>query len=220
MKHKIKAAKTTLCKLLVGTLACTTIFGGTLAQAYGATDVAASLSQRYVVEEAKQMSGIKVLFKNQDMTDTFTNPVINVNDRVYLPIRDISNLLQADIKWEQDTRVATISYNGKVIEVPIGSDKIVVDGNPVPIDNNGTKALLYHSYTYLPIRIIFEYCGFPVDYQVVGEIKYVLIDSQVPNPDLHTYDNEIEVPEKYKDTNVFRSLQLSKKNYRLDGETS
>lgn len=206
MKRNIKKA---LCKALVSTMIATSFFS--LAQVYAATDTATNLAQRYVIEKATEMGQeMRVLFKNEDKTDTFDNPIVNVNNRVYIPIRDLSQLLSAQISWDNEAKVATIVKNDKVIEVPIGSEEIVVNGNPVHIDSQNSKAFLYHSRTYLPVRIICDYCGFPVDYQEVDGIKYVLIDSQVPNPSLHTYDSEIEVPEQYKDTTfleIYNSLR-------------
>ena len=186
-------------------------------QTFAATETAINLSQRYVVEQATEVSDTKILFNNQEQS--FQNPVININGRVYLPVRDLANTLGCEIEWDNEAKVATVTPpNGKVIEVPIGSNKIVVDGNPVQIDQQGTKALIYQSRTYLPIRIICEYAGHTVDYQTSGNTKYVLIDSHIPDPSKHTYDDEITVPEQYKGTKYLKMYNSLRRAFGLTEE--
>lgn len=175
MKEKVKAVKTKLAKfLLATTLAITAL---TPMTAYAATSTASALSSRYVVEQATESSDVLIYFNNKQVT--FNNPIININGRVYLPVRDLASLLGTDIKWEQDVRVATVSNQSKTIEVPIGSTQLVVNGTPKQIDAQGTKGLLYKSRTYLPIRALAEELGHKVDYQTSSNKKYVLIDSQM-----------------------------------------
>ncbi len=175
MKEKVKAVKTKLAKfLLATTLAITAL---TPMTAYAATSTASALSSRYVVEQATESSDVLIYFNNKQVT--FNNPIININGRVYLPVRDLASLLGTDIKWEQDVRVATVSSQSKTIEVPIGSTQLVVNGTPKQIDAQGTKGLLYKSRTYLPIRALAEELGHKVDYQTSSNKKYVLIDSQM-----------------------------------------
>lgn len=172
---KERAVKTRLDKLfLAATLAITALAP---VSAYGATDTAAALSSRYVAEEATESGDILIYFNNEQVT--FSNPIININGRVYLPVRDLASLLGTDIKWEQDVRVATVYDQSKTIEVPIGSTQLVVNGSPKQIDEQGTRGLLYNSRTYLPIRALAEELGHKVDYQTSFSNKYVLIDSEM-----------------------------------------
>lgn len=176
MKEKIKSKiKTALAKALLATFALATL--SPLATAYAATATASALSSRYVVEQATESSDVLIYYNNAQVT--FSNPIININGRVYLPVRDLSSLLGTDIKWEQDVRVATVSSQSKTIEVPIGSTQVVVNGTAKQIDAQGTRGLLYHNYTYLPIRCLAEELGHKVDYQTSSNKKYVLIDSQM-----------------------------------------
>ncbi len=80
-------------------------------------------------------------------------PTIGEGNRTMLPIRAIANALGAEVYWDADNQKVTIVKDGKVIEVFIGKDYALVDGERIELD---AKAYIENSRTYLQVRFVTE----------------------------------------------------------------
>ena len=92
-------------------------------------------------------------------------PYINKDGRTLIPVRFVAENLGAAVEWDQKTKTATISKDGVVIELPIGSSqmKVTENGstNTVVMD---TEAVLTGNRTMVPIRFVAEALGAWVGY--------------------------------------------------------
>lgn len=127
--------------------------------------------------QQKAMPGFKVnnsfkLYVNGEKREIKNNYVV-VNDRTFLPFREVANLLgisNDNIKWEQDTQVASLSNGSTYIEIPIGYTSASVNNKVKDIDTTDTtksptRSLLTNGTTYLPLRFLSENLGYKVSYK-------------------------------------------------------
>ena len=98
--------------------------------------------------------------------------VINYNDRTYLPVRKVSEVLNCKIKYDEATKIVTITGDNVIIEMPQFSNKAVVNGSIVNIDNNNTniKSILIGGTTYLPLRFLANTLDYNVEYNVTDKV--------------------------------------------------
>jgi hypothetical protein len=109
------------------------------------------------------MNGLKVSRKSlsmemRDNTGGDVNrplPYINGNNFTVVPVRYVSEQLDADVKWNGETREVTIvnAWTGKQLVLQIGSNIAYIDGVAEDI---GTQVELTNSTTYVPLRFIAE----------------------------------------------------------------
>ena len=88
-------------------------------------------------------------------------PFIDGNNRTLVPVRAVSEMLDAKVDWDEQTQTVTITQDGKIITIVIGSDTMTVDGNNIKMD---TQAVISEERTYIPIRFAAEALGLTVDW--------------------------------------------------------
>ncbi len=87
--------------------------------------------------------------------------ILTPEGRMMLPIRVIAEALGADVDWDADTQKVTITKGDTVIEIFIGADYAIVNGEKVALDS---AAFIKDNRTYLPVRFISEYLGADVNW--------------------------------------------------------
>ena len=96
---------------------------------------------------------------------TFTNvtgyPYVDANNRTQVPLRVTMEQAGATVSWDAASKVATVEKQGIVVQVPIGANYIIVDGEQVKTD---TAAVIRDGRTYLPIRPVLEAVNFSVEW--------------------------------------------------------
>lgn len=95
-----------------------------------------------------------VNFKDQE-------PFIDENDRTLVPVRFLSEGLDAKVYWFGDEKRVRILKNDQSIDIMIDSKTAFVNGTPVEMD---TKAILVNNRTVVPLRFISEALGFDINY--------------------------------------------------------
>ncbi len=84
---------------------------------------------------------------------------INRNNRTLLPVRFLANVFgvaDAGIKWEAETRTATLTNETVTIVVTIDAPSMTVNGETVALDS---PAIIENDRTYLPVRAIANALG-------------------------------------------------------------
>ena len=109
---------------------------------------------------------------------------ITVNNRTLMPIRAVLESTNATLEWEQSTKTASITRNGKTISVTIGSNIMKTPDGDVALD---TAPVLQNNTTYAPIRAIAEEFGIKVDWDNSGT-KTILLTTPDGNPYVDFYD--------------------------------
>ncbi len=84
------------------------------------------------------------------------------NNRTMVPIRFIIEGMGGAAEWDGENETVLIEYEGKRLELPIGTSEIKVDGSSIPIDS---PAIIKDSRTFVPIRFIAESLGMKVGYR-------------------------------------------------------
>ena len=86
-------------------------------------------------------------------------PPINRNNRTLLPVRNHANtfgIYDNGIKWDTDTRTATLSNDTTTIVITIDAPTMTVNGQSVELDS---PAIIENDRTYLPVRAIANALG-------------------------------------------------------------
>lgn len=103
--------------------------------------------------------------------DTTGNPFVDANGRTLVPLRATMEKYGATVTWDDVNKIAIVNYNGIIVEVPIGQNYIIKDGEKLL---NDTSALVKDNRTYLPIRIVLESFGSSVGWQ--NEFQRVIVN--------------------------------------------
>jgi lysophospholipase L1-like esterase len=96
-------------------------------------------------------------------------PVI-INNRTFIPVREYSEALGAEVKWDQELKSAMVLYNGITVRYNIGSDIIYIGDQEVKVSS---QVELINEKTYVPLRAIAEGMGFDVKYVHKTRTAYI-----------------------------------------------
>ena len=106
------------------------------------------------------------------------------DNRTLMPIRAVLESTNATLDWDQSTKTASITRNGKTISVTIGSKVMKTPAGDVALD---TAPVLRNNTTYAPIRAIAEEFGIDVDWDNSGT-KTILLTTPEGNPYVDFYN--------------------------------
>ncbi|MGE5458912.1 MAG: family 10 glycosylhydrolase [Methanobacterium sp.] len=115
-----------------------------------------------------------------------------INNRVFVPMRDIFEALGAEVSWDDNTRTANAYKDGKYVSVQIGNrvgisaDATVADGqyelhNVQKVNLDAAPAIL-DNYTMVPLRFISESLGANVQWFNSTRQIYINTDGTVTPP--------------------------------------
>ena len=99
------------------------------------------------------------------------SPMI-IGDRTLVPFRAIFEALGMTVEWDNDRRVAIGTKDNLVIEIPIDSVIVFVNGEPIELE---VPAILYNDRTLVPLRFIAEASGAEVEWD--DDTRTVLIST-------------------------------------------
>lgn len=92
-------------------------------------------------------------------------PFVDENNRTMIPVRFVTEALGAKVGWDGSTQTVSITKDGVVVTIKIGSPELTVTANgkstKVQMD---TAATARDGRTYVPIRYVAEALGAKVDY--------------------------------------------------------
>jgi hypothetical protein len=110
---------------------------------------------------------IKVLYNARQVVFPDARPKMDGN-RILVPVRFIAETLGASVDYAD--KLVTIRQEGKVIELPLGSDVVKVNGEPITLD---TKATVENGRTYVPLRFVSEALGQTVEWDSVARFVWI-----------------------------------------------
>lgn len=115
-----------------------------------------SLVTAYADEIIINIDSVKVEFN-----DDYGFPFIDENSRTLVPFRATLEKYGAEVKWNDENKTAIAVKGDITVEVPIGENYIIKDGDKIPVD---TAAKVVSGRTYLPIRAVIEAFGSSVEW--------------------------------------------------------
>lgn len=83
------------------------------------------------------------------------------NDRTFVPVSEYAVAMGAEVEWDNLTKTATIKLQGKVIQLTMNSETMVVDGAKITIKD---KVRLYNNKTYIPLYLMADGLGLDLKY--------------------------------------------------------
>lgn len=120
-----------------------------------------TLKLKFTEDEKVQLTiDSKTLLKNGEASQMDVAPTI-VNDRTMVPVRFIAEALGGMVEWHEDIQTAYIVYQDNMVEVPIQSTTIHVNGEAKTID---TPSQIIADRTMIPLRAVAEGLGLDVSF--------------------------------------------------------
>ena len=92
------------------------------------------------------------------------------NGRTFVPIRELTELMGANVKWNQNTRSVSISMQDKDIKLKVNSSVVYVNGKKMKMDSASVPKLTEYTEqgrackTMVPLRFLSESLGFTVNW--------------------------------------------------------
>lgn len=127
--------------------------------------------------------------KNISSTSPVLYPYIS-SSRVLVPLRAVSEAFGAEVGWNNDTKTATIKYNGHEAQIVKDSRIITIDSNQLELDAD--SVIIYGSF-FLPLRVVAEnILGKSIEYVELdtGDRVIVITDSPLDKLTLRDYASE------------------------------
>lgn len=141
------------------------------------------------------------------------SPYISEN-RTFVPIREITELMGAKVEWEQKTKSVSIKLRDKVVKLKINSNVVYIDGKKVNMSSDSIPRLTYYNTdnpetkTMVPLRFLSESLGFDVSWN--QQLKQAEISNGVVKaPEINT---EISQPVVDKTTEPKEEVIQVKEN--------
>jgi len=114
-------------------------------------------------------TGLSMVINGKAVSAT-VSPYVDQNSRTMVELRTIAEALGATLEWDNATRTATLTANGKIVKITIDQTAYTVDGEQKTMD---TSAVIKSGHTMVPVRVVSEALGAAVSYD--GTTKTVTI---------------------------------------------
>ncbi len=148
----------------------------TLSVAPTAPTTVSSTVEKLIQTQARELTthatpvnyGLTVNNKKVDLK----NKLLVSNGRTLVPVRVLSEALGLPIQYNAGTKTAIIQSGDTLIEMPLGYNVAVVNGQVIQIDSedSNVKSTIQDNRAYLPIRFIAEQLNLKVNFNN-GEIQ-------------------------------------------------
>ncbi len=113
--------------------------------------------------------GAKVRINDELVAFDDQYPII-IDGFTLVPIRNIAEILGADVEWDHDRYAAVIEKNNSRIEIPIGKAIATVNGKTVTLD---AKSCIINDRTLVPFRFIAESLGVTVGWDEESRTVFI-----------------------------------------------
>lgn len=149
-------------------------------------------------------------------------PYVDRN-RTFVPIRELTELMGADVKWDQGTKSVRIKLRDQDVKLKINSSVVYVNNKKMQMDKASTPRLTEYVHqngdckTMVPLRFLSENLGFDVQWnnaKRVASISNGIV--QAPKEEAKPIEKPAsqakEVPEKSKPAPVEKPKDATEEN--------
>ena len=95
------------------------------------------------------------------------------NGRIFVPIRALSEAVEARVTWEPITRTVVINREADELVLTIGSTAALYNGVKIPMD---AAPFIKNGHTFLPLRFVSEWLRLQVNYEA-GVVRMTRLPS-------------------------------------------
>ncbi len=114
------------------------------------------------------------LFYDGEEVNFEHEPVV-VEERVFYPMRELVELFEGEISWEQSTQTAITKVGDNTVKFTLNKSEYVVNDITMTM-SDGTVPVVVNESIYLPIRYLAESLSFLVGWNY--EMQAISVDSQ------------------------------------------
>lgn len=121
---------------------------------------------------ASSTGNIEVLLNAKKIQFPDAKPYQDAQGSVMVPIRFVSEALGAEVGWEKVNGQMTVSVNNEKhnVQMTVGQKVAKVDGQD---KSYGTKIELKQNRTFVPLRLVSEGLGQPVEWDKIGRWVWI-----------------------------------------------
>lgn len=112
-------------------------------------------------EEQKMFENARANGKKVSRLSLSDADVINKNDRILVPLRDLTEFIGCNVSWDANTRTAYVSKDGCIVSFKANSTNYTINNSTYNMD---VPAEIFNSKTYVPLRTVGEALGMDVIY--------------------------------------------------------
>ncbi|OBZ11282.1 stalk domain-containing protein [Bacillus sp. FJAT-26390] len=97
------------------------------------------------------------------------------NNRVLIPLRDVSQNLDAAVEWNQKLKTIKINKDDTELLLTVNSKKVLVNQSEIELD---VPAVLIQNTTYVPLRFVSQTLGAGVDWNPYGQQATITLNGK------------------------------------------
>lgn len=115
------------------------------------------------LSKAPASTTVAVVVSGKELNTNF-KPILK-NGTTFVVLRDITDALGANLKWDNKTSTASIDFDGRNVAIPVDKKSITVNGTSTAIKIPAfTEKVNGVSKTYVPLAVLADGLGFDVQY--------------------------------------------------------
>lgn len=116
---------------------------------------------------------VQIVVKGEKVQSPYI-PVLR-QGQTFLALKDITEAIGASSSWDSRNSTASVTYDGRKVIIPIGSSKIIANGDEIPTNSPAfLNKIGQESKTYVPLALLAQ--GLGLDVQYVEKSKTVFIN--------------------------------------------
>lgn len=129
----------------------------------------------------------RIMFDGEVIPFQDAKPYLNRDNRTMVPLRFVSENLNATVSWNAFDQSVTIKKDQTTILLTVNSRTIIVNGSSYNMDTEMVYSPAYQR-NYVPLRFVSEYLGSDVDYHWTSSGVLAI---QLTSEDYHPYQHTI-----------------------------
>ena len=139
-----------------------------------------------VPQEVQAASPVNIVINNVSYNNQGAPAPQNINNRVYVPLRLVSEGLGHTVGWDAATRSVLINSSKSDIKGTVGVQtdlQIYINGREIKVDPyDGVPYITPSGYTMVPVRVIAENLGAKVTWNGSSQSVIITTQNSAPKP--------------------------------------